>query len=271
MATSLNFIDIAGPHPAPPHVIGTRFDHIDGHSTHGIPSRILTEAGTDPNHFIELMKDHLRKHHARPEDLQRDRLRREALVRQGFSALLSRFPANPNTQKGNWAEILLAEYIYESCGADLPVYRLRYNPNIEQSMKGDDVLAFDLDSDPVRVIVGEAKFREKPTKRAVLDIVAALEKSQRSGIPISLQFIADRLFSEGNEELGKRIEACSDLFIKGKIRLDRIGLLASNLETHIHVNRHAESLQHRIAIISVCLADGVSLIESCFDSLEEKS
>jgi hypothetical protein len=34
-------------------------------------------------------------------------------------------------------------------------------------MKGDDVLAFDLDSHPVRVIVGEAKFRATSTKDSV--------------------------------------------------------------------------------------------------------
>ena len=37
-------------------------------------------------------------------------------------------------------------YICAASGTCLPVYRLRYNPNIEQSMKGDDVLAFDFTS-----------------------------------------------------------------------------------------------------------------------------
>ncbi|MFQ6963494.1 MAG: Hachiman antiphage defense system protein HamA [Oscillospiraceae bacterium] len=41
-------------------------------------------------------------------------------------------------------------------------YRLRYNTNPDQSMKGDDVLLFDLDSDPVRIVVGESKFRGTP-------------------------------------------------------------------------------------------------------------
>ncbi len=34
--------------------------------------------------------------------------------------------------------VFLAEYIVAESEASLPVYRLRYNPNVEQSMKGDD-------------------------------------------------------------------------------------------------------------------------------------
>lgn len=52
-------------------------------------------------------------------------------------------------------------------------------------MKGDDVLAFDLEADPVRIIVGEAKFRASSSKAAVKEIVEALERSQRGGLPAS--------------------------------------------------------------------------------------
>ena len=100
------------------------------------------------------------RHHLSPEALDRDRQRLEAMQSLGFDADQSRmklFPTNPSTQKGNLAEVVLAEYIAAANEVSLPVYRLRYNPNVEQAMKGDDVLAFDLDSDPVRVIVGESK------------------------------------------------------------------------------------------------------------------
>jgi Cap4 SAVED domain len=94
---------------------------------------------------------------------------------------LPRFPIDPSTRKGNLAEVVLAEYLVAATGIVLPIYRLRYNPNIDQSMKGDDVLAFDLDSNPVRIIVGEAKFRGTSTKKAVEEIVDGLARSTKQG------------------------------------------------------------------------------------------
>lgn len=269
MPDPLHFKDVVGVHPDSPHPIGVRFTSEDGHSEHGVPTRALSETESDVDQFVAAMRECLRTHHSRPEDLERDRLRRDAFARQGLSLPLTRFPTNPTTRKGNWTEILLCEYVAASCNADLPVYRLRYNPNVDQSMKGDDVLAFDLEADPVRIIVGEAKFRGTSSKKAVTDIVESLERSFRGGLPASLQFVADRLIREGNEELGKRIEACADLFVRNRLRIDHVGLLASNHMAPTHVEKSANSSLRRLAVISMTLSDGEGLVNSCFDGLED--
>lgn len=261
------FTECVGDHPAPPHPLGVRFNHVDGHSDHDVPTRALSESNSDLDQFVRAMRTWVRDHHARPEDLARDVARRAALARQGFSFEQSRFPRDPNTRKGNWTEIFLSEYVKCSCQSLLPVYRLRYNPNIDQSMKGDDVLAFDLDADPVRIIVGEAKFRATSSKAAVVEIVEALERSHRGGLPASLQFVADRLFQEGNEELGRRIDECADLFVRDRLRIDHLGLLASNHLAPIHVKKHANSSAPRLAVMSLHLLNGDNLVEDCFVSL----
>jgi hypothetical protein len=138
-------------------------------------------------------------------------------------------------------------------------------------MKGDDVLAFDLGADPVRIIVGEAKFRGTSSKKAVTDIVESLERSFRGGLPASLQFVADRLIQEGNEALGRRIEECADLFVRGRLRIDHVGLLASNHLAPTHVQENARSELRRIAVISMSLSDGEALVTSSFDGLEGPS
>lgn len=271
MAYLLQFKEVVGSHPGAPNPIGVRFSYEDSHSKHGVPTRALTETNSDVVQFVEVMRECLRTHHSRPEDLERDRQRREVYSRQGLTFPVSRFPTNPTTRKGNWAEVLLCEYVTASCDADLPVYRLRYNPNVEQSMKGDNVLAFDLEADPVRIIVGEAKFRGASSKKAVTDIVESLEKSFRGGLPASLQFVADRLIQEGNEELGRRIEECTDLFVRDRLRIDHVGLLASNHLAPTHVQENASSDLRRIAVISMTLSDGENLVNSSFDGLEESS
>ena len=270
MSKLLQFTECVGAHPVPPDKLGIRFAHTDGHSAHGVPTRSLSESDSDLQQFVRAMRVWIRNHHARPEDLVRDKARREALARQGFSSNTSRFPRDSNTQKGNWTEIFLCEYVKSSCQAELPVYRLRYNPNVEQSMKGDDVLAFDLDANPVRIIVGEAKFRKTSSKAAVTEIVEALERSHRGGLPASLQFVADRLFQEGNEDLGQRIEECADLFVRDRLRIDHLGLLASNHLAPTHVEKHAKSSAPRLAVMSLNLSDGTKLVEASFDSLEDE-
>lgn len=269
MSDPLAFEDVVGGHPASPHPIGVRFSCKDSHSDYGVPIRALSETDSDVYHFVAAMRDWIRVHHSRPEDLERDRLRREAFARQGLALPLSRFPTNPTTRKGNWAEILLCEYVAASCNADLPIYRLRYNPNVDQSMKGDDVLAFDLEANPVRIIVGEAKYRGTSSKKAVTDIVESLERSFRGGLPVSLQFVADCLSREGKEELGRRIEECADLFVRNRLQIDHVGLLASNHLAPTHVEENASSSLRRLAVVSMTLSDGEGLVNSSFDGLEE--
>ena len=270
MSKTINLIDVIGPHPAPPHPFGIHLNAIDENSDHGVPHRVLCDGARQRSKFITAMKRWIITHHASPENIARDRRRRDALSRQGFTDVQKRFPTNPNTQKGNWGEIFLAEYLACACGTQIPVYRLRYNTNVDQSMKGDDVLAFDLDSSPVRVLVGEAKFRSTPSKQAVEDIVEALTKSHRAGIPVSLQFVVDRLFDEGHAELGARVDDCSLLFARGRLRLDHVGLLISDANTAVHVRRNAKSTLNRLAVMSLCLIDPEGMISTCYQKIEDQ-
>jgi hypothetical protein len=261
----MNFSQVVGPHPIPPHPFGIHFTATDQHTAHSVPHRVLDDAPLQLVEFTSAMTQWIVTHHVRPEAVERDRILREALVRQGFlNPARSRFPNNPITQKGNWAEILLAEYVAVSCSAQLPVYRLRYNPNVDQSMKGDDVLAFDLDSNPVRVLVGEAKFRSTPTKAAVEELVSALARSHSGNIPASLQFVADLLFESGNNELGAKVAACNALFAQGRLQLDYVGLLVSSKNAHSHVERNAKSSIHRLAVMSIGLADPEGIVANSY-------
>ena len=245
---------IVCPHPLPPHPCGLHLAAIDQQTAHSVPQRVLDDAPLQQPEFIAAMTQWIVTHHASPEALERERIRREALARQGLVDPAQRFPTNTDTQKGNWAEIFLAEYVAASSNAILPVYRLRFNTNVNQSMKGDDVLAFDLDSNPVRILVGEAKFRTVPSKQVVDDLVSALVKSHSGNIPASLQFVSDRLFDSGNEELGAKVAECNALFAQGRLQLDYVGLLVSSRAAHRHVQKNAKSGIQRLAVMSLGLA-----------------
>jgi hypothetical protein len=256
---------IIGEHPDAPHPCGVHLEATDQHSAHTVPHRVLGDAPLQAAEFTASMAEWLVTHHASPEAVERDRNLRAALERQGLpNPARSRFPNDLNTQKGNWAEILLAEYLVASCDAELPVYRLRYNPNVDQSIKGDDVLAFDLDSNPVRILVGEAKFRATPAKAVVEELVGALVRSHSGNIPASLQFVAERLFDAGNNELGARVAACNALFAEGQLQLGYVGLLVSNRDAHRFVRTHAETNVRRLAVMSLGLADAEGMVTTSF-------
>ena len=244
----------------------------DTNTNSNVPHRALSQGGEGRDETVEQLREALIRHHTNDEMRERDRRKRESLRKLGypvFDTETHRFPRADITRKGNLAEVFLAEYIVAGANTELPVYRLRYNPNVEQSMKGDDVLAFDFHSERVRILVGEAKFRGTPSKAAVDEIVVGLVRSHQAGLPISLQFVADRLFETGNMDLGHRVGNCALLMARGRLDLQYVGLLLSNTNSKSYVDRHTSGDLRNLAMISFGVDDPGNLVPDCFDGIEE--
>ncbi len=262
---------ILGPHPEPD-AFGCHTQAEDTSTNTDVPHRALSQDSDSRDETVEQLRDALIRHHASDEMRERDLRKRESLLQLGYPVSDDesyRFPRSDKTRKGNLAEVFLAEYIVAESDASLPVYRLRYNPNVEQSMKGDDVLAFDFDSDPVRILIGEAKFRGTPSKASVEEIVAGLIRSHQAGLPASLQFVADRLFESRNVNLGRRVANCAILMARGRLDLQYVGLLLSNTNSKSYVDQHTNSDLRNLVMISLGIDDPNGLIDQCFDGLEE--
>ena len=115
-------------------------------------------------------------------------------------------PRDRRTRSGNFIEILACELVKKQ-GYDIPVLRLQFNPNPDQSMKGDDILGFRVARDGTSksaVLVGEGKFRSDFTSKAVEEAYNGLKIKVRSG-PISMEFIAAILSREGNKQMAAEI------------------------------------------------------------------
>lgn len=262
-----------GPHPAPDD-FGSHTRSEDGVTKTGVPHRALYQDATTCDQTVDQLREALVRHHVSPEAAARDHRRNERLRKLGYpvpDGTPPRFPTSDKTRKGNLAEVFLAEYVVASSPGDLPVYRLRYNPNVEQSMKGDDVLAFDFSSKRTRIMVGEAKFRTTPSKTAVQDIVAGLVRSHCAGLPASLQFVADRLFEAGERTLGHRVADCALLMAQGKLDLHYVGLLLSNTNTKSQVDQHTTDDLRTLVMISLGVDSPNTLVRDCFDAIEEQA
>jgi hypothetical protein len=260
---------IIGEHPTG-HPYGISLSAIDKLTSDEVrvQHRILSEKG-NRDVFMDFTVNALKFHHFDAETLSR----RKHLI-ESFKIKNLKMPSNllyptaEKTQRGNFAEIVLAEYLCASTTATLPVYRLRYNPNPQQSMKGDDVLMFDLDSKPARIIVGEAKFRGVPNKQAVTEIIEGLLRSHKAQLPVSLTFVSDRLFERGNSTLGQRVLDCADLIAADKLNIDYVGFLLSNHNGSRHVDKNTTNELHSLMMISLGVNSPREMVREAFQRLE---
>lgn len=239
-----------------------------------IPHRSLMQDDEERSSTIGQIRKALIKHHVSAAMIHQDQRKIKNLKALGYPVnedVVHRFPLSDTTRKGNVAEVFLAEYICASSYAELPVYRLRYNPNVEQSMKGDDVLAFDFTTERPRIIVGEAKFRGTPSKKAVHDIVSGLVRSHQAGLPASLQFVADRLYELDNIDLANRVSDCALEMANGRLELTYIGLLLSNATSRAKINRHTDGALRNLVMISLGMDNPSQVAHDCFEGIETEA
>jgi len=255
------------PHPQAPVKLGVILDGADEETASKRHHRILRERVGARAHVVEFLRSALARHHADADKRRRIATLNKALKRQGVPGR-SVYPANPNTQKGNVAEVVLAEYLVANEGILLPIYRLRYNPNVDQSMKGDDVLAFDLDSHPMRILVGESKFRGTPRREHVEEIVHGLLRSYKAKIPVSLPFVADMLYAQNKQDLARRVEECQLAIVRDKVNLDYVGLLIGSKAAPNCVTKYTPPGDpKRLAMISFGVDEPEELVADCFRKL----
>lgn len=251
------------------HPYGISLSATDGATACGCQHRALKENTDQWDAFMDFTVEALRTHHVSDADLQRRKALIDSMKIDGLQ--LSRilpYPTAEKTQRGNFAEVVLAEYLKAVTDAEMPVYRLRYNPNIQQSMKGDDVLLFDLDSDPVRIIVGESKFRGTPSKATVDEIITGLKRSHEGKLPVSLMFVVNRLFDEGNQELGEKVLQCTRLIMADKLTIDYIGFLMSNGYTDRNIYRSTTDELHNLLMISLAMSAPENVVKEAYERLE---
>lgn len=233
--------------------------------------RKLSDKGINRDSLIEQLADWIIIHHASPKLLERFEKKKSILLKHEFKQYVEErmpFPINNfTTQKGNLGEIILAEYLKSSSKLELLIYKFRFNPNIEQSMKGDDILLFDKDNIKDKIIMGESKYRTTPDKSVVEDIMEALSKDN---LPISLSFVRDRLYELDKEEISEQIDDLISEIYKKDIPIVYVGFLHSNHNVGNHVEKHLNSDNENLVLISYGEKNPEDLIKKSFEKAIEK-
>ncbi|WP_066837160.1 Hachiman antiphage defense system protein HamA [Rufibacter ruber] len=257
--------DFIGPHPIAPDFFSEWLMHEDLPVTSTIRHRKLLEQPLARETAVEIIKDHIINHHIDGRKRESFERKRAILDSRGYGDFVSKnspFPKSDITQRGNCAEIILAEYIKSTSLLEMLVYRLRYNTNIEQSMKGDDVLLLDGEDIRRKIIVGEAKFRTTPNKTVVKEITKGFGTKK---LPLSLPFLAQVMRDKGHDELADSLEDLNAEMHRLDIPVVNVGLLLSNENASRYIDMHGDCDNGNLVLLSLSLEDPCSLVREAFN------
>jgi len=262
--------DLIGSHPTESSIFAEWFNCEDIEVKPTKKHRALTSKIEEDNcELMNYLGELLVKHHYNLREIEIIKKVFDELGYPNFAATRSKLPTLDTTKKGNFTEILLLEYIQACLGKPLTfVYRLIYNPNVNQAMKGDDVLLIDIINEEtkkkIKVYFGEAKFRSIPNKTVVKDILDSLSKSKS---PVSLPFMINLLaLSSDNEEVVAILDTIVLDEIKGQGSLIYTGLLFGNSSTSTTVERHLNSDNPEMVFISINTNEPDLIVNSAFES-----
>jgi len=263
--------ELIGKHPNVEHPLGAWLKANDIPVTTTKCHRELTERNDEENGDLILwMANKLISHHYSNFRLEQLKKKYTELGFEKYAEQNRKLPIADKVKKGNATEILLTEYIQSTLNRELiKVFKLKYNPNVDQAIKGDDTLMIDLykqgNIDDLKIYLGESKFRTTPSKTAVNDISSSLEKEK---MPLSYSFLVEEI-AKDNEELALKLDDFIVQDIKDKGQLIYTGLLLSDLNTSANVERNLDNDNPELIFISIGIQNPENFINLVFEKANE--
>ena len=258
--------EILGLHPIDHHVIGEWLDYEDKEPTETSCIRVLSEKKPFDDAVIEPFSKNLIDYHYTPATINSLKKKFEKLGLKEFGTYYAQsrnLPQNVNTRKGNAVEVLMTEYSLAAIDKlDLTyAHRFRYNPNVDQSMKGDDMLIVDFsDKANPTIYIGEAKFRKTVDKAVLEDVKKSLAKDK---MPLSLTFLRDRFENVDDNKYAK----LDDLFIQELSDYDirYIGFIVGDKNAGKNVEEKWECDNPKHIILVLSLDEPEEFVKQAFD------
>lgn len=264
--------NLIGKHPSPPNFFGRWLASTDHPETDRQCHRSLSPTeNLSEDELINWLSGKIILHHYNDRKVQRLKNKYEKLGFAEYAEDIRMIPNTDKVRKGNMTEIILCEYVLSSTNKPLiKTFRFRYSTNVDESMKGDDVLMVDYDNEEnnIEVYLGEAKFRQIPEPKAVRDIANSLSTDTK---PLSFTFLVDRLLeSEDTAEMGERLEEFTLETVRQQGKITYSGLLLSKEACATTVQKHLDSDNQKLVFLSLGVSDPSDLMEKVFAKTEEK-
>lgn len=262
--------ELIGEHPDNTHPFGKWLGVNDLPDSATKCHRELTESTAVDDDLIEWMARKIISHHYTQFRIDRLKEKYGSLGFEKYAEQHRKLPVADKVKKGNATEVLLTDYIQTTQGKEfIKVFKLKYNPNVDQAIKGDDTLMIDLfeenGNEKIKIYLGESKFRQAPSKAVIEDITNSLSKDT---LPLSYTFLVEEI-AKTNEPLARILDDYIVQDVKDRGDLIYAGLLLSNTDTSRTVERHLNSDNSNLVFISVGIDDPEGFIESVFERAEE--
>ena len=264
-------INLIGNHPNVEHPLGAWLNANDMAVTATKCHRELTERDDEGNDDLILwMANKLISHHYSNFRLEQLKKKYTELGFEKYAEQNRKLPIADKVKKGNATEILLTEYIQSTLNRELiKVYKLKYNPNVDQAIKGDDTLMVDFfeqeSGNNIKIYLGESKFRQVPSKKVVDDVSTSLEKEK---MPLSYSFLVEEI-AKSNVELALILDDFIVQDIKDKGQLIYTGLLLSNEHTSKFVENNLNNDNPELIFISIGIQNPENFINLVFEKANE--
>ncbi len=264
-------INLIGTHPNIDHPFGAWLNVNDIAVTATKCHRELTEINNEEKDDLILwMANKLISHHYTNFRLEQLKKKYAELGFEKYAEQNRKLPVVDKVKKGNATEILLTEYIQSTLNRELiKVFKLKYNPNVDQAIKGDDTLMVDFiegeGANDIKIFLGESKFRKTPTKKVVEEISSSLTKEK---MPLSYSFLVEEI-AKNNVELALKLDDFIVQDIKDRGQLIYTGLLLSNEHTSKFVENNLYNDNPELIFISIGIQNPENFINLAFAKANE--
>ena len=176
-----------------------------------------------------------------------------------------KLPTQASIRSGDLGEILCNAYVHEATPFKLGIRRLRWKDHRNMSMRGEDVLAFDLDPKGAGLKILKAEVKSRAGMRTAVIDEARTALSANDGLPSphAIAFVADRANEVGDTVLGDALDKAQ---LKDGIRASQVShmlftfsgndpltLLKTNLQSYsgtvpqhyvgVRVDKHQEFIK----------------------------
>lgn len=263
-------IDLIGAHPTGTDALSQWLISTDIPATATSCHRQLLENSAHRGDSINWLAERLVAHHYTAFRIDRLKKLYGTLGYEKYAEQNRRLPVADRVKKGNATEVLLTEYIQSSLGKTLiKVFKLKYNPNVDQAIKGDDTLMVDLfdegGKENLKIYLGESKFRKTPTKAVVEQISSSLSKDK---MPLSYSFMVEEI-AKSDEALAAALDNFIVEDVKNRGNLVYTGLLLSSTEVEKYITAHLDNNNPTMIMISIGIDNPEELINDAFVKANE--
>nr|HEX4319149.1 Hachiman antiphage defense system protein HamA [Kofleriaceae bacterium] len=116
--------------------------------------------------------------------------------KRAAATILNSLPTTKRIQSGDLAELIASEYVDAHTAFVVPIKKLRWKSDRQMPMHGNDVIAVDASSTPVRALKVESKSRAAFATAVVTEANETLDAHEGRPNPSTLAFITKRLYEE---------------------------------------------------------------------------